>query len=121
MKSASAIIAIVSSAIAAACLTLGTVSCEKYVLPEMSFTPDTLFVNNEGGTFPVRIEINVKWKAITSDPIRVTVNPGSGEGSADLQVEVAANRSPEPFSTGITFESETLRKELVIIQDGARD
>lgn len=121
MKSTAAITAIVSSVTAAVILTLGAVSCEKYVLPEMHFTPDTLRVNCEGGDFPVRIDVNVKWKATAADGTRVTVIPDSGDGAADLQINVAPNQASEPFSTDVTFESETLRKRLVIIQDGARD
>ena len=110
----------IALAAAVAALTAVSPSCERYVLPQMTISPDTLIVAQEGGVFEVSLDINVKWTATAPESPAVTLDPDKGSGSATITVTVPANASEDPLEGRVNFKSETLSKNLVILQDGER-
>ena len=58
----SSLFGIVLTLIAAIAVALPS-ACEKYVLPELSFEPDTLFFTAAGGTQTLSLKSNVEWEA----------------------------------------------------------
>lgn len=93
-----------------------THSCEHYVLPEMSVYPDTLYFQAAGGSQPVDIHANVIWRR--SDHAGwVSLSCSRGDSDTTSMVSVEANEERERRTT-VTIESETIRRNLVIIQEG---
>lgn len=91
-------------------------SCEKYVLPEMCLTPDTLYFSTNGGSSTVEVSANIKWSISKSGvPDWLDYSPDQGEEDGEVQIEVAASTQPGREAT-LIFRSETLEKKLVVIQ-----
>ena len=94
------------------------VSCEKYLLPALSLSPDTLTFEAQGGVGIAEVLANVHWDVETGDfPEWLSCDPDEGKG--DGYVEFLA----EPDSTGtrmadISIKSQTIKKQLTIVQKG---
>ena len=91
--------------------------CEQYVLPEIVLSPDTLRFTASSGVLPVEVRSNVRWTATvalaTADWL--SVGESGGKGTMTVGIEVTDNFEEERTGT-IVFQSETLRKNLVVIQ-----
>ena len=106
----------------AALAAMATSSCEKYVLPELSFSPDTLVFNAEGGTMTLQLRTNVNWEAEInrSDDTWVewiTFTPTFGEGDCDIEITLKTNNE-EARTLTFDIKTETLKHPLTIIQEG---
>mgnify|MGYP003298769152 CR=1 FL=1 len=91
-------------------------SCEKYVLPEMSLTPDTLYFRANADSSTVNVKANIKWDVSKSGQINwLEFSPDEGEGDGEVKIKVTASTESSREAT-LTFRSETLEKKLVVIQ-----
>lgn len=98
-------------------------SCEKYVLPELSFSPDTLIFRAAGGTQTLELHSNVNWE---SDINRsestwvewITFTPTFGEGDCNIEITLADNTTGPGRSLSFSIKSETISRTLTIIQEG---
>ena len=98
-------------------------SCEKYVLPELSFEPDTLLFTAAGGTRTVSLHSNVSWEAgiNRSDATYVdwiTFTPTFGDGDCEIEVTLPENTSGPMRSLTFDIKSETISHTFTIIQEG---
>ena len=98
-------------------------SCEKYVLPELSFDPDTLYFTTAGGTQTVQLHSNVTWEAgiNRSDATYVdwiTFTPTFGDGDCEIEVTLPENTSGPMRSLTFDIKSETISHTFTIIQEG---
>lgn len=103
--------ALVAAGICAASLQ----SCERYVLPELSFEPDTLTFTALGGTLPVELNCNVVWSVSTSTWLDTDVL--HGDGSCIINVTALPNTGRSRKATA-DFKTETIKRSLVVLQEG---
>ena len=103
--------ALVAAGICAASLQ----SCERYVLPELSFEPDTLTFTALGGTLPVELNCNVVWSVSTSNWLDTDVL--HGDGSCIINVTALPNTGRSRKATA-DFKTETIKRSLVVLQEG---
>lgn len=94
-------------------------SCEKYVLPEVSLDPDTLYFDCLGATKSVNLNSNVIWKIKLDGATKesVQLSPASGDESAVIDVTVSENQSNDREFV-LIVETETFEKKLTLIQEG---
>ena len=98
-------------------------SCEKYVLPELSFAPDTMYFSAAGGTQTLELRSNVSWEAgiNRSDDTYVewiTFTPTFGEGDCDIVITLAENTTGSDRNLSFDIKSETIKHTFTIIQEG---
>lgn len=118
----SSLLGIVLTLIAAIAVALPS-ACEKYVLPELSFEPDTLFFTAAGGTQTLSLKSNVEWEAEINRSEDtwvewITFTPTFSDGDCDVQVTLADNTAGPLRSLSFDIKSETLKHTLTIIQEG---
>lgn len=101
---------------AAGICTASLQSCERYVLPELSFEPDTLTFTALGGTQPVELNCNVVWSANTST-VWLDTDILHGEGSCVVNITALPNESRARKATA-DFKTETIKRSLVVLQEG---
>lgn len=99
-------------------------SCEKYILPKLECSPDTIRTSPQGGVYEVVLSSNVTWM-ITAAAIPKWVSIDVTRGSSDyvevdyrLNVTVQANEGEAPRTAQIKYSSATLSRKLVIEQEG---
>lgn len=94
------------------------VSCEKYVLPELTVTPDTLRFSAAADSALVKVHSNVIWSNKDNpDWIRVSVNWGDTDD--ETFVFVTENTSSEARQAKVSIKSETIQRYIVVEQSGA--
>ena len=114
--------AVVAAAVLVA--SLSTASCEKYILPHLDCTLDTIWAPLEGGTYQVTISSNVSWKfELTSIPAWASVDVTYGQSDYEeavypIKVEVQPNDGDSGRNGAIKYSSQTLTRTLVISQTG---
>ena len=114
--------AVVAAAVLVA--SLSTASCEKYILPHLDCTLDTIWVPLEGGTYHVTISSNVSWKfELTSTPAWASVDVTYGQSDYEeavypIQIDVQPNDGDSGRNGAIKYSSQTLTRTLVISQTG---
>lgn len=93
--------------------------CEKYILPELSISQDTLRFSASLDSAAIHVTTNVITTVDppTEDFFWVSANPNWMEESCDVMVKVQENNGQERTST-IPFKSEIIQKNLVVIQAG---
>lgn len=101
---------------AAGICTASLQSCERYVLPELSFEPDTLTFTALGGTQPVELNCNVVWSANTST-VWLDTDILHGEGSCVVNITALPNEGRARKATA-DFKTETIKRSLVVLQEG---
>ena len=103
---------------------LSTASCEKYILPHLNCTLDTIWAPLEGGTYHVTISSNVSWKfELTTIPAWASVDVTYGQSDYEeavypIQIEVQPNDGDSGRNGVIKYSSQTLTRTLVISQTG---
>ena len=113
---------ITSFAVAAALLGVALAQfygCEKYVLPEITLSQDTLLFRAALDSQAVHITTNVVTTAepATSDQRWISTNPVWFDETSDVVVTVQENTTGEQRTATIPVKSETILKNLVVIQD----
>ena len=96
----------------------GAASCEKYVLPELSVSPDTLAVNAAAQELSIVVNANVQWdiKVDEVDADWVIFVPEWGELGSPVTITIEENTSGSTRRVTVPVESQTISKKLVIIQ-----
>ncbi|MBO4558383.1 MAG: BACON domain-containing protein [Bacteroidales bacterium] len=103
---------------------LGTASCEKYALPKLEMSADTLRVPLEGGLFDVTLTSNVRWMFDTgSIPEWIYIDTTYGQSDYEevdytLSVKVKENKDGEARKAVMTYSSLTLARTFVVEQAG---
>lgn len=93
------------------------ISCEKYILPELRLSPDTLIFEAQGGRDSIDVFSNVQW-LVKLDDFPEWLRCGTDVSQGNDRIIFVA----EPDSTGertaeIFIKSETIEKKLTIIQN----
>ena len=108
--------------VAAACF--AAVSCERYILPRLDCSVDTLWVPIEGGSYDITITSNVEWSFEYSTVPKWTsfdVMYGQSdyvEVTYPITVVVQPNEGDSDRLSEIIFSSQTLSRTLVVDQKG---
>ena len=93
--------------------------CEKYVLPDMSISPDTLRVGPAADSLYVRLSTNVVTAVEHGSLLWALAEPQWFDEDATVTIHVGENTGPVSRTGTITFKSEAIQKELVIIQEAS--
>ena len=94
------------------------VSCEKYVLPELSLGADTLTFSAAADSNVVSIDANVIWQAMLEDTDLnwLETGPSWWEGPGEAFVKVKDNTSSSARSASVLIKTETIHKSFLVIQ-----
>lgn len=118
-----ALIAILFCAAVALC----GVSCEKYALPRLDLSNDTILAPLEGGEFGVTLTSNVRWMfddGSIQDWIYLDLKYGTSEYvdvDYPLSLRIRANDSGAERKCDMTVTTSTLSRKLVVIQAGPEE
>lgn len=94
-------------------------SCEKYVLPEMSFAPDTLYFSAAGGVQSFTVTTNVICTVDRDKEIKwIVADPYFLEESAVVNLTVEANPGTTARTAALPVKTESFLKYLTVIQEG---
>lgn len=95
-------------------------SCEKFVLPEITVSQDTLLFSAAGGSQSIRVTTNVITTAYpeTIDQLWLSTDPGWFDESSTVTFTVAENTKPEERTGTVPVKSESILKNVVVIQEG---
>ena len=96
------------------------VSCEKYILPELTVTPDTLIFGAAADSALVKIHSNVIWSN-KNNPDWIGVSIDWGDTDAETFVSVAENTSTQARQAQVSIKSETIQRYIVVEQAGATE
>lgn len=108
-----AFLAAVAVIAAASCVT----SCEKYFLPSLELSQETILVNKASQELSLVVNSNVIWSFDIDKQIQwVTVTPAKGESTATVKIHIEANDSGVARSVTLPLKSETLQRDLRIVQ-----
>ena len=95
--------------------------CEKYVLPELSISPDTLRFTAAADSQQIVVTTNV---ITTLYPDRtdswIRANPEWLDASTTVFIRVSENPGSQPRKATVPVKSEALQRSLVVIQEGAQ-
>lgn len=73
------------------------------------------------GTLRIKLTTNRPWKISESYHRWISVSPRSGEGSAEITIEINENRNPGSRDIYLSFIGEKMEKKLYINQYGLSD
>lgn len=94
------------------------ISCEKFILPELTVSPDTLRFSAAADSSIVKIHSNVIWSSKDNpDWIRVSVD--WGDADAETFVSVTENTSTQARQAQVSIKSETIQRYIFVEQAGA--
>lgn len=93
-------------------------SCEKYVLPELSFAPDTLRFSASGGTQSFSVTTNVICTIDKDHGVKwITADPDFLEESTTVRITVEANPDAAAREAALPLKTESFLKYLTVIQE----
>lgn len=93
-------------------------SCEKYILPEVYFEPDTLHFDYQESTKPVTLHSNVIWKIELDDDAQEWMKLSNSGDTSGCVIDVTVKENIGAKRTKIlTVETEAIKKNLTIIQE----
>ena len=94
-------------------------SCEKYVLPELTVSADTLRFTAAADSQMIVVTTNVITTLYPeSDATWVRAIPEWLEASSQVYIRVSDNPGSQSRSTTIPVKSEAILRNLVVIQEG---
>lgn len=96
------------------------VSCEKYVLPELTVSPDTLRFGAGADSALVKVHSNVIWSN-KDNPDWITLSIDWGDTDTETFVSVTKNTSTGARQAQISIKSETIQRYVVVEQEGATE
>ena len=103
-----------------AILTFFPSGCEKFVLPEINFAPDTLTFAARADSMALFIETNVITTAkAESDDNWTWATPQWFDADTTVVFHVNENTSTSSRTATIPIKSEAIVKHVVVIQEGA--
>ena len=111
------LMAILASAVIIA-VAAGAASCEKYVLPELSLSQDTLLVNKSEQQLSLTVNSNVQW-AFDVDGDKeewVSFDPEWAEVGRKVTISIEENATGKMRSATVPISSQTISKKLLIVQ-----
>ena len=93
--------------------------CEKYVLPEVDLSQDTLWFSAAADSQAIHVTTNVVTTAqpASADQRWIATDPVWFDETCDVMVKVKENTGEARTAT-IPVKSETILKNLVVIQEG---
>ena len=93
--------------------------CEKYVLPEMTLSPDTLLFPAAGGEALLQVKSNVAWHLddVPAEGEWFHFSVMTEESGCDVTVTAQANTGGSRRAS-VVFRTETLSRRLTLIQEG---
>ena len=111
------LMAILASAVIIAAAA-GAASCEKYVLPELSLSQDTLLVNKSEQQLSLTVNSNVQWAFdIDGDKEEwVSLDPEWAEVGRKVTISIEENATGKMRSATVPISSQTISKKLLIVQ-----
>jgi len=105
------------AAIAVIAAASGVTSCEKYVLPAIGLSQDTILVNKAAQELSLVVNSNVFWSFDDgSTAAWLTVTPSGGTSTATVKIQIEENDSGAARRTTLTLKSETLQRSLLVVQ-----
>ena len=94
--------------------------CEKYVLPDISLSPDTLYFRAGADSADIFLTTNVISKTEAEQGSEwITSWPEWFDESATVTIYVRENTGQAERTGILYFKSEAIEKKLVVIQAGA--
>lgn len=93
------------------------ISCEKFILPELTVTPDTLRFGAAADSSLVKVHSNVIWSN-NDNPDWISVSVDWGDTDAETFVSVAENTSTQARQAQVSIKSETIQRYIVVEQAG---
>ena len=96
----------------------GAASCEKYVLPELSLSQDTLLVNKSAQQLSLTVNSNVQWAFdVDGDKVEwVSFDPEWAEVGRKVTISIEENATGKMRSATVPVSSQTISKKLLIVQ-----
>ena len=96
------------------------ISCEKFILPELTVTPDTLIFGAAADSSLVKVHSNVVWSN-KDNPDWISVSVDWGDTDAETFVSVSENTSTQARQAQVSIKSETIQRYIVVEQAGATE
>ncbi len=95
-------------------------SCEKYVLPDVQLSVDTLWFGAKADSLIIGVTTNVITTAKSENQgYWLMADPDWFEESCDVIVYVGQNSTKSTRTGTLDFKSEAIQRTLVVIQEGA--
>ena len=104
------------AAVAVIAAASGVTSCEKYFLPSLELSQETILVNKASQELSLVVNSNAAWSVKSYDADWLDLSPGRSESTATLRISISANESGETRSVTVSIETETLSRKLVVSQ-----
>ena len=97
-------------------------SCEKYILPEIKFSQDTVLFTAAGGTQTMQVLSTVKCTPNLSQEAEGWLTAGFVADGLDWDITLTAGaNSGGERETDITCKSECITRSIIIIQAAAQE
>ena len=94
--------------------------CEKYVLPDLSITPDTLRFSAQADSADIYLSTNVITSPVVEEDSKwLSAWPEWFDADSPVTIYVKNNTDSTARTGIINFKSEALEKKLVVIQAAA--
>ncbi|MBR0223154.1 MAG: BACON domain-containing protein [Bacteroidales bacterium] len=94
-------------------------ACEKYVLPDLTITPDTLWFSAAADSQAINVNTNVITTLYPENSDSwVQARPEWLDRSRTVFIRVSENISSESRTAVIPVKSEAIQRNLVVIQEG---
>ena len=96
----------------------GLSSCEKYILPTLTLSQDTLLVNKNAQELSLVVNTEVNWSFDLSSAGAswLTVTPDIGLGVATVKIQIEENGGANVRSATVPVKTATLERKLYIVQ-----
>ena len=96
----------------------GLSSCEKYILPTLTLSQDTLLVNKNAQELSLVVNTEVNWSFDLSGASApwLTVTPATGRGTYTVKIQIEENGAGYDRSATIPVKTSTLERKLHIVQ-----
>lgn len=96
----------------------GLSSCEKYILPTLTLSQDTLLVNKNAQELSLVVNTGVYWSfdLNSANADWLTVTPDVGLGTATVKIQIEENSGANDRSATVPVKTATLERNLYIVQ-----
>ena len=94
-------------------------ACEKYVLPAVSITPDTLYFGAKADSAMIYLSTNVITAPNNDEASWITTWPEWFDADSEVMIYVRENTGTSKRTGTLYFKSEAIQRKLTVIQEGA--